>query len=260
MNKEEFITQLKQSINILDDQEQQYFVEEYTQHIDMKISQGMSEEEAVKEIGSIEELSKEILESYHVKTDRTEIKPVKNADYRKFFNKVKGQVDKIYDKISSFCKKLEAKIKGFFTRRKGEKGEQMTEKERSLEEQKQGPEGERNFRTGYGFHLGNLIGRFFRFCGFVIRKCFYIALWLLVAAWNCLAVFCGLVGIFMLIICVFLLGLFLVMLVQGYPFIGLTIATLGATIATGALTVTFFVLTRWKISVGKKPEGGEVNV
>lgn len=258
MNKEEFITQLKQSINILDDQEQQYFVEEYTQHIDMKMSQGMSEEEAVREIGSIEELSKEILESYHVKTDRMESKPVKNADYGKFFNKVKSQVDKIYDKIASFCKKLAAKVKGFFTRRKEEKGEQMTEEKRSLEEQRQ--EGERNFRTGHGFHLGNLIGRFFRFCGLVIRKCFYIALWLLVAGWNCLAVFCGLVGIFMLVICVFLLGLFLVMLVQGYPFIGLTIATLGATIATGALTVTFFVLTQWKINVGKKPEGGEANV
>ncbi len=30
MNKEEFITQLKKSISILDDSEQQYFVEEYT--------------------------------------------------------------------------------------------------------------------------------------------------------------------------------------------------------------------------------------
>lgn len=61
MNKEEFITQLKKSISILDDSEQQYFVEEYTQHIDMKMSQGMSEEEAVKEMGPVEELSKEIL-------------------------------------------------------------------------------------------------------------------------------------------------------------------------------------------------------
>ena len=47
MNKEEFITQLKKSISILDDSEQQYFVVEYTQHFVMKMSQGLSEEEAV---------------------------------------------------------------------------------------------------------------------------------------------------------------------------------------------------------------------
>lgn len=259
MNKEEFITQLKQSINILDDQEQQYFVEEYTQHIDMKMSQGMSEEEAVKEIGSIEELSKEILESYHVKTDRTESKPVKNVDYGKFFDKVKAQVDKIYEKIASGCKKLASKVKGLFTRHKRKEGERMEEAERREDGQERRTERETTGTPGFVFRLGRMISGFFHFCGRVIRKCFYIALWFLVALWNCFAVFCGLIGIFMLIICVFLLGMFVVMLVQGYPFAGLTIATLGATIATGALTVTCFVLTQWKINVGEKAEGGEAN-
>lgn len=111
MNKEEFITQLKQSISILDDQEQQYFVEEYTQHIDMKMSQGMSEEEAVKEMGSVKELSKEILESYHVKINALDNQESKSVDYKKFFGKIKSQVDKIYGKIAGGCKKTASGIK-----------------------------------------------------------------------------------------------------------------------------------------------------
>lgn len=113
MNKEEFITQLKQSISILDDQEQQYFVEEYTQHIDMKMSQGMSEDEAVREMGSVEELSKEILESYHVKINALESR--KSVDYKRFFRKIKNQADKIYDKMAAGCKKAGSGIKKFLT-------------------------------------------------------------------------------------------------------------------------------------------------
>lgn len=259
MNKEEFITQLKQSISILDDQEQQYFVEEYTQHIDMKMSQGMSEEEAVKEIGSIEELSKEILESYHVRTDRAESRSVKNVDYGKFFGKVRAQVDKIYEKIASGCKKLAVRVKNFFARHKRKEGERMDAGQRPEEGQKRGTESGTAEKRGCGFWLGRMISGFFHFCGTVIRKCFYIALWCLVALWNCFAVFCGLIGIFILILCVFMLGMFVVMLAQGYPFIGLTIATLGATIAVGALTVVCFALTQRKINVGEKPEGGEAN-
>lgn len=115
MNKEEFITQLKQSISILDDQEQQYFVEEYTQHIDMKMSQGMSEEEAVKEMGPVKELSREILESYHVKTNVYGEQEAKGVDFNKFFRKIKGQADKTYNKIAAGCKKAGSGIKKLLT-------------------------------------------------------------------------------------------------------------------------------------------------
>ncbi len=255
MNKEEFITQLKQSINILDDQEQQYFVEEYTQHIDMKMSQGMTEEEAVKEIGSIEELSKEILESYHVKTDLLDHKPAKSIDYGKFFGKVKIQADKIYEKIAAGCKKAASGIKklfawigaGFCRLFKKEKTEE-TEVEKTREKSKGGT------------HLRNIINGFFGFCGRVIRKCFYIALWCVMFLWNCFAIGCGLFGIFWMAVCIFMLGVFLVLLAQGYPVVGFTLGSLGAFVSVGALTVSCFILTRWKISRNEEQEGGEVNV
>ncbi|MBP3459730.1 MAG: DUF1700 domain-containing protein [Lachnospiraceae bacterium] len=254
MNKEEFITQLKQSINILDDQEQQYFVEEYTQHIDMKISQGMTEEEAVKEIGSIEELSKEILESYHVKTDLVENKPPKNIDCGKFFGKVKVQADKIYEKIGAGCKKMASAFKKMFAGIGNGLGRLLKKEKAEDLELKETKEKNRG-----GFHLRNLIKGFFGFCGRVIRKCFYIALWCMMLMWNCFAIGCGLFGIFLMAICVFMLGVFLVMLVQGYPVIGLTIGSLGACVSIGALTVSCFILTRWKINRNEEQEGGEAN-
>lgn len=255
MNKQEFITQLKQSINILDDQEQQFFVEEYTQHIDMKISQGMTEEEAVREIGSIEELSKEILESYHVKTDLVEKRQAKNIDYGKFFGKIKAQADKVYEKIEAGCKKTVFGFKKMFAWI-GKGFGRLFKKEKTKESKLK----ETQERYTGGFHLGNLIKRFLRFLGRVIRKCFYIALWCMMLMWNCFAIGCGLFGIFMMAVCIFMLGLFLVLLVQGYPFAGLTLGSLGAFVSVGALTVSCFVLTRWKINRNEEQEGGEANV
>lgn len=254
MNKQEFITQLKQSINILDDQEQQFFVEEYTQHIDMKISQGMTEEDAIKEIGSIEELSKEILESYHVKTDLVENKQAKNIDYGKFFEKIKAQADKVYEKIAAGCKKIASDFKNLFACiGKGFRGLFKKEKteELGLKETREKDKG--------GYHLENLVKGFFRFWGRVIRKCFYIALWCMLLMWNCFAIGCGLFGIFMMAVCIFMLGLFLILLIEGYPVAGMTIGALGAFVSVGALTVSCFILTKWKINRNESREGGEVN-
>ena len=41
-------------------------MEEYAQHIDMKIEKGLSEEEAIRDFGDIRELAAGILEAYHV--------------------------------------------------------------------------------------------------------------------------------------------------------------------------------------------------
>lgn len=274
MNKEEFITQLKQSINILDDQEQQYFVEEYSQHIEMKMSQGMSEEEAVREIGSIEELSREILESYHVKANLVENRVGKGIGCGEFLKKVKAQADKIYDKIILGCRKAAARIKKILAGWKERKNRlQKEEPAKAQKSEGQNEEGQntgeqnRTERIGEKKSIGGMLHsfccvcgsmcmRFFGFCGRLLRKCLYIALWCLILMWNCMAICCGLFGIFMMAVCVFLFGMFVVLLVQGYPFIGLTLCTLGATISIGALTAACFVLTKWKIGRNRNSEGG----
>lgn len=66
MNKKEFLEELGGYLAILDEKEQQDILEEYSQHIDMKIENGLSEEDAIRDFGHIGELAGEILEAYHV--------------------------------------------------------------------------------------------------------------------------------------------------------------------------------------------------
>ena len=67
MNKEKFLQELRGYLQVLEDQEQEDILEEYSQHIDMKLQKGLSEEEAIRDFGSMKELAAEILEAYHVK-------------------------------------------------------------------------------------------------------------------------------------------------------------------------------------------------
>lgn len=66
MSKEAFLTELAGHLKVLEEREQQDILDEYAQHIDMKIQNGMSEEEAIGDFGPVKELAAEILEAYHV--------------------------------------------------------------------------------------------------------------------------------------------------------------------------------------------------
>lgn len=69
MNKTEFLDELKNCLAVLEEGEQQDILEEYTQHIDMKMERGLSEEEAIGDFGDLGQLAAEILEAYHVNPD-----------------------------------------------------------------------------------------------------------------------------------------------------------------------------------------------
>ena len=62
MSKETFLEELRGYLEILEDQEQQDILEEYEQHIDIKVQNGQSEEEAIRDFGPVRELAAEILE------------------------------------------------------------------------------------------------------------------------------------------------------------------------------------------------------
>ena len=47
MNKEGFLKELESHLRVLDDKEQQDILDEYAQHIDLKMKSGLSEEEAI---------------------------------------------------------------------------------------------------------------------------------------------------------------------------------------------------------------------
>ncbi len=65
-NKEKFLNDLREYLGILEEQEQEDILAEYAQHIDMKMQKGLSEEEAIRDFGSVQELAAEILAAYHV--------------------------------------------------------------------------------------------------------------------------------------------------------------------------------------------------
>ena len=64
MIKNEFLNQLRKRLSILSQDEIEELISEYSEHIDHKMSEGKSEEEAVKDFGDLGELSRNILQAY----------------------------------------------------------------------------------------------------------------------------------------------------------------------------------------------------
>ena len=102
MNKEGFLKELRDHLRVLDEREQEDIIDEYAQHIDLKMKSGLSEEEAISDFGNIAELAAEILEAYHVDP--------------KFEEKTKGIVIRTPDmeKVSEGSRKLAGKAAAFF--------------------------------------------------------------------------------------------------------------------------------------------------
>ncbi len=69
MDRQSFLDELRSHLQVLQDEEQEDILDEYLQHIEMKIKDGLKEEEAIKDFGPVGELAAEILEAYHVKPD-----------------------------------------------------------------------------------------------------------------------------------------------------------------------------------------------
>ena len=56
MDKIEFLSKLEQSLSVLEEEELRDIISEYEQHIDMKTQTGLTEEEAIEDFGSFQEL------------------------------------------------------------------------------------------------------------------------------------------------------------------------------------------------------------
>ena len=69
MNKKEFLENLIKKLSILNEQEKQDIISEYTDTINEKVKHGQTEEEAVKDFGDIDDLVKEILTAYKINPD-----------------------------------------------------------------------------------------------------------------------------------------------------------------------------------------------
>lgn len=72
MNKRKFLKELEKRLEILTKTEKEDIINEYRDIIEEKVKHGKTEEEAVKEFGSINELSKEILSAYKINPEYQE--------------------------------------------------------------------------------------------------------------------------------------------------------------------------------------------
>lgn len=66
MNKEQFIAYMNKKLAVIKDEERKDIIDEYVNHIEMKVADGSSEEEAIAAFGDIDEMIKEILDAYNI--------------------------------------------------------------------------------------------------------------------------------------------------------------------------------------------------
>lgn len=69
MDKKIFLDELRKSLRVLKEEELQDIIGEYEQHIDMKVKNGLTVEQAIADFGNVKELASEILEAYHVRAE-----------------------------------------------------------------------------------------------------------------------------------------------------------------------------------------------
>lgn len=274
MNKEKFLTELREYLSILENQEQEDILAEYAQHIDMKMQKGLSEEEAIRDFGSMEELAAQILEAYHVKPEFRK----KNAVFRipkpktgNVFGIVQPKSDDAGDGVS-FIKRSGMWIRKTWIRaihgigagfrwisRKCRAFAGWLTKPFSGRKEESGENAGENRIKGEGTkEMGGHIGKFCRAVGrgmialwnWIIRFCIFWLKFMWNAAWLLFAIFC----VCMSMVTLMGIGAMPILLSQGYPLVGIFIICVGGLLCLGSLSYGAFGML-----IRKKQDERDVN-
>lgn len=217
MNKEEFLKELRAHLRVLDEKEQQDIIDEYAQHIDLKMKSGLNEEEAIRDFGNVEELAGDILEAYHVNP--------------KFEETTKGIVLRKPDmeEVSKTTKKLAEKGKAFWERIKAKLHRMKTHALECWNKILPGKERKQGRRNGEKenpvFHTGKR---------WLWNSCIFV--------WNLLCLFLTFCLIGSAAFCLFGFGVTLILVFSGYPLLGVEIFCFGAAVSGTALGLLVFRL------------------
>lgn len=245
MDKREFLKELGKYLEILEEQEQQDILNEYSQHIEMKMKKGMSEEEAIEDFGDLEVLAAEILSAYHIKLQEKAV-----GEH--------NSVQKMTERGKECVRNISAAARGAGGRLwKGMKWLVKTPyaalcslwKKMPKIEKREKKQGDNHSMEKYGFMKGikNFIVRTWDFCVSAVS-------WCIIWAFNLALMFLAMVAGIMAILCLFGFGLLFVLMLAGYPFIGVTLACLGGLIMCGAFMVLVFLFIRLKEKDVEKEE------
>lgn len=260
MNKEKFLIELRKYLSILENQEQEDILAEYAQHIDMKMQKGLSEEEAIRDFGSMEELASEILEAYHVKPEfRRKGIMLKlpgpgtgKADMGEGFLKrgfrwirmktacAVRRVGQGFLWIGRKCRAAARWLGKPFAGRKGRAGRREKENDIIMEETQKKKSGSVFGTAGRG-----IVG----ICRWCRAFCVFWLKFMWNAGWMIFCLFCAGAALIILMG----VGAIPVFLVQGYPFVGFFIICVGGLLCFGSLSCgAFSMLIRKKEDVKEK--------
>lgn len=239
MKKEEFLKELEHRLHILNDSEKEDLIEEYSQHIDIKISNGLSEEEAVADFGNIKELADEILSAYSVnlKYNRADVIGKGKNIIVKFFEARLEGIKGFLSRITQYTRRKCSTMKTYVFNKKEAKqnkciivnprtdfSEEIEEKQSVLGKMVNSTKRMCKKVWKFTVELCKSIWKFtielckngWKFSKYAFSLCLKIAICFALCP-IALCAFFGLIGF----------GFALVLTFMGYPFIGITIITLG---------------------------------
>lgn len=286
MSKEAFLTELAGHLKVLEEREQQDILDEYAQHIDMKIQNGMSEEEAIRDFGPVKDLAAEILEAYHVNPEYGDSSRRVKMD----FESAAQSAEQGIRSAGSFLKRAGKKLgqwiseacawigKPFHRKSMGKPVEQPegaestvgqeTAADSAASEKSTAGYSPAASRKAYTGSEQGILGKFIGFCRDILKGCGRLIgsavrilrkllVWILHICWDLLRWgvrlcwnlfwFCGAICLALgTIAAIFCFGALLILCFQGYPLIGVTLMSLGGLLCGGALTCAAWGLIRRK--------------
>lgn len=94
MTKSEFFEKLEEKLSILNDSERKDIIDEYKNHIELKMQEGKTEEQAIADFGDVDDLAEEILSAYHINSKKVQ---TKNGEYyiKKFINFINQTTERL---------------------------------------------------------------------------------------------------------------------------------------------------------------------
>ena len=93
MTKDEFLRQLERKLDVINEKERKDIIDEYRTHIEMKMQEGKTEEEAIEDFGDMDELVDEILDAYKINKKRVN---------RSFDSKLNQVMDDLFEGFQRF--------------------------------------------------------------------------------------------------------------------------------------------------------------
>lgn len=286
MDKKTFINELKQALSVLQEEELNDIISEYEQHIDMKQKDGLTEEEAIADFGSLKELAADILAAYHVRADyakepRGRKKKAVFPDGSKTgpFRQQAGEIGakaktgilggihglriflyRLWLLVRNLAGKPLIYIKDWQQRRRD--GQRMPDEEfldLPLMETEEpgikagGKESSQEKRPSTAVSrrrrtAGGFLGTIIRAFAKSFRFAWRTVLWGLRVAWNACCLMFALFSGFCGLFSLYALGMLAVLLAQGYPLAGVTLGCLG-------LVLCFFSAAGLGITLLKRKRG-----